>query len=108
MSGTIQGVTRQQGTTPQRGYGYAHQQERERWRPEVDAGRAICHAAICLMPARWIIPGTPWDLGHTPDRTGWTGPEHATCNRSAGNRSARRRRLRRRTASQPFTTSRRW
>lgn len=33
------------------------------------------------------------DLGHNPDRTGYNGLEHASCNRAAGNRSARRRRV---------------
>lgn len=72
---------RVRGTTPQRGYGHTHQQERERWRPVVDAGQAICARPTCQRP---ITPGTPWDLGHTDDRTAWTGPEHQHCNRSAG------------------------
>ncbi len=69
-------------TTSQRGYDAGHQAERERLRPEVEAGLHDC--ARCRG---WIEPGTPWDLGHTDDRTGWTGPEHASCNRSAGGRN---------------------
>jgi hypothetical protein len=67
------------GDTERRGYGAAHQQERERWRPKVDAGLVNC--ARCSQP---IQPGRPWDLGHTDDRSGWQGPEHRHCNRRAG------------------------
>jgi hypothetical protein len=66
------------------GYNSQHKALRDHWKPTVDAGQAWCHATRCLMPTRWIPPGTPWDLGHTPDRSGWTGPEHSRCNRSAG------------------------
>lgn len=66
-------------STAARGYGSAHQQERERWVPRVDAGGVDC--ARCSEP---IEPGRPWDLGHNDDRTGWTGPEHRVCNRRAG------------------------
>jgi hypothetical protein len=62
-----------------RGYDHRHDQQRERWRPKVDAGLVDC--ARCLKPIR---AGQPWDLGHTDDRTAWTGPEHASCNRRAG------------------------
>jgi hypothetical protein len=70
-------------STTNRGYGAAHQAERERWRRRmVDEGEYVeCHAAVCFMPDRWIDPSRPWDLGHTPDRTAWTGPEHRYCNR---------------------------
>ena len=68
------------GTTTQRGYGTAHRRERKRWEPRVNAGQADC--ARCGEP---IKPDDAWDLGHTDDRTAWTGPEHAgRCNRSAG------------------------
>jgi hypothetical protein len=91
--------------TADRGYGGPHQKLRAQWKPLVDAGRVSCHAAICLKPSRQIIPGTPWDLGHTPDRSAWTGPEHQECNRADGNRSQRRRQRQRRTV---MTTSRNW
>jgi hypothetical protein len=78
------------GTTTQRGYGHAHQQLRARWKPTVDAGQALCHAVICLKPTRQIWPGTPWHLGHTPDRTAWTGPEHEQCNESEAARRGNR------------------
>jgi hypothetical protein len=67
------------GTRQARGYGRAHDAERKRWAPKVDAGLVDC--ARCHQP---IEPGRPWDLGHTDDRTTWTGPEHTTCNRRAG------------------------
>jgi hypothetical protein len=76
-------------TTTARGYGYQHQQLRNKWQTIVDQGHAYCHATICLQPSRHIPPGTPWDLGHTTDRTAWTGPEHPLCNRSEGGRRAR-------------------
>ena len=93
------------GTTAQRGYGGAHQRLRAQWKPEVDAGQAWCHAAICLKPDRHIQPGTPWHLGHTPDRQAWTGPEHERCNIAEANR-----RRRQRLWQQParWVTSRSW
>lgn len=69
----------------QRGYTAAHDRERARWAPKVDAGLVDC--ARC---AQLIEPGRPWDLGHTDDRTGWSGPEHAACNRKAGGRNGAR------------------
>jgi hypothetical protein len=72
------------GSRQQRGYNREHELERERWAPLVDAGQVAC--ARCGQP---IGPGTPWDLGHTDDRTAWTGPEHAGCNRAAGARNGK-------------------
>lgn len=70
------------GTTSSRGYGRDHKAERDRWAPKVDAGLVDC--ARCGDP---LEPGRPWDLGHTDDRSAWTGPEHRTCNRVAGARN---------------------
>ena len=64
------------GTRQQRGYDTAHERERERWQPYVEAGIVACSKC-----GRLIQPGTPWDLGHNDQRTTWTGPEHAACNR---------------------------
>lgn len=83
-------VTWSEKSTTQRGYGTAHQQRRRKWRPIVESGNATCHAKVCLMPSRWIQPGTAWDLGHTEDRSDWTGPEHALCNRSDGGKRSRK------------------
>jgi hypothetical protein len=50
--------------------------------PFVAAGLATC--ARCGKP---IEAGEAWDLGHDDyDRTRYTGPEHAACNRGAPNR----------------------
>jgi hypothetical protein len=78
-------------TTSQRGYGAQHVAQRKAWVPRVQAGTVLCHAKVCLMPNRTIVPGTPWDLGHTEDRTAWTGPEHRRCNRADGGRRRGRR-----------------
>lgn len=70
-------------TTTQRGYGHSHQQVRAKWQPVVDSGAAEC--ARCHRP---IKPGDEWDMGHDDhDRSKYTGPEHAPCNRSAGGRN---------------------
>ncbi len=93
------------GTTTQRGYGSAHAALREQWQPEVKAGRAFCQAATCVEPTRWIRPGSAWDLGHTPDRTSYTGPEHRKCNRRDG---ALRGNANRKHAPAAWTRSRDW
>ena len=64
-------------TTAERGYGYKHRKLREQWRLQVEAGLVDC--ASCHEP---VESDDRWDLGHTPDRTDWTGPEHVWCNRS--------------------------
>ena len=79
---------RQRGTRQQRGYDAEHDRLRRRWRPRVERGTVHCHARVCVEGLRLILPGQAWDLGHTDDRTAWTGPEHATCNRSAGGKAA--------------------
>lgn len=74
-------------TTAQRGYGAAHQRLRRRWTPFVDAG-----LAFCVRCRRRILPGQLWDLGHDDvDRSKYTGPEHAACNRATAGRARARR-----------------
>jgi hypothetical protein len=79
---------RARGTRQQRGYNWQHDTLRAQWKPRVEAGLVDCQNPACLMPTRRILLGQDWDLGHTPDRTKWTGPEHAKCNRSAGGKAA--------------------
>ena len=79
---------RMQGSAAERGYDYKHQKKRAQYKPVVDAGMGWCHAMVCLEErdgrSRQIMPGTAWHLGHTADRSAWTGPEHARCNLSDG------------------------
>ncbi|HEV7651354.1 MAG TPA: hypothetical protein VGP26_24655 [Actinophytocola sp.] len=77
------------GETVAKGYGREHVREREHWTRVIREQRGVrCHARTCVMPSRWIRwddeVKEPWDLGHTEDRTAWTGPEHRRCNRRAG------------------------
>jgi hypothetical protein len=73
-----------QGHTTERGYGKEHEKQRRAWVPIVARGEAECHAVKCLMPSRAIGVRDEWHLGHTPDRSRWTGPEHPRCNTSEG------------------------
>jgi len=69
-------------TTKQRGYGAKHAALRKSWAPKVAMGNVICPR--CGFA---ILPEAAWDLGHSDvDRSEWTGPEHARCNRRAGQR----------------------
>lgn len=68
------------GSTHARGYGKEHEAQRKAWAPVVARGEAHCHAVLCLEPTRAISPSSEWHMGHTPDRTRWTGPEHPRCN----------------------------
>lgn len=67
------------GSKQDRGYGVAHEKQRKAWAPVVRRGQATC--ARCNVT---IKPDEPWDLGHTDDRSAWSGPEHQACNRRAG------------------------
>jgi len=66
------------GTTHSRGYGRAHQDLRAQWAIRVATGTILC--ARC---GQSIDADQPWDLGHNEARDGYTGPEHASCNRRA-------------------------
>lgn len=75
-------MTPRPGTTTERGYGPDHRQLRATWAPRVARGTVRCWR--CGEP---IHRGEPWDLGHDDhNRHRYRGPEHATCNRSAGGR----------------------
>lgn len=71
---------------PKAKYGWAHQQQKETWRPAVDAGHEDCREPVCLEEidglGRRIQPGTAWDLCHDPSGEVVIGPGHARCNRS--------------------------
>jgi len=69
------------GSTSARGYDERHKQTRRDLEPVVATGTVRCPRC-----RRLIAPDDVWDLGHTDDRTGYTGPEHASCNRIAGGR----------------------
>lgn len=71
-------------STTARGYGAKHQAERARWERRLKNG----HTATCARCGKPIRHGDTWDLGHTDDRTAWTGPECRACNRSAGARNS--------------------
>jgi hypothetical protein len=66
-------------STSQRGYGYLHQQLRERLRPMVEAGMVRCPRC-----GQFIEGGDRWELDHAPGKRGYLGPSHFRCNRSAG------------------------
>ena len=73
------------GSTAERGYGTDHQAERRRrlatWKPG-----DLC--ARCGLPM--YGPASRIDLGHTADRTAYTGLEHRSCNRAEGARRGNR------------------
>ena len=56
----------------------------------VKGGKASC--VLCGLP---IEPGTPWDLDHKPDLSGYRGPTHQRCNRSDGAKRGNSNRYRR-------------
>lgn len=74
------------GTRQRRGYDRRHDELRKQWAPVVATGTVKC--ARCGLP---IPADAPWDLGHNDDRTQWTGPEHARCNRRAAGQAVRHR-----------------
>jgi hypothetical protein len=73
------------GLTTLRGYGSAHQKLRQAMSRIVMSGGAYCPHC-----RRLIIPGEPWDLDHTDDRSGYRGAAHRSCNRAAGARKGNR------------------
>lgn len=77
---------RQRGTATQRGYNASHRALRTAWARLLASGQA----ANCPRCGKPITARDTWDLGHTDDRTAWTGPEHAHCNRKAGQTNSTR------------------
>ena len=83
-------------------YGWAHQQERAKWKPVVAAGQARCAEPVCLYPSRTIPAAWAhtklWNLSHDVTGTRWIGPSHRRCNlaenarRNNPKRAAKRRR----------------
>lgn len=91
--------------TKARGYGAGHEALRRHWALRIKrAGSVPCARCQAPVYAAWH-PDPPalhvvacksracqgacwwtWDLGHRDDRSGYQGPEHACCNRSAGAR----------------------
>lgn len=76
---------RARGRRQSRGYDAEHDHLRAEWTPKVATGTIRCGNPNCR---RVIAPGERWDLGHTPERRGYRGPEHERCNRSEGGRAA--------------------
>jgi hypothetical protein len=69
-------VSRPLAKTKARGYGSEHKRRRRQWAPQVARGEVCC--ARCHEV---IWPGEPWDLDHTPDRTGYLGRPIAAATR---------------------------
>ena len=90
--------SRVRGSTAERGYGTRHQKMRRAWAAAVAAGGVRCaRGADCSRAdgdlGGMILPGEPWDLGHSDlDRSVYTGPEHRSCNRATSGRGAKRKR----------------
>lgn len=77
-------VERRRGSRQERGYDAGHDRTRAEWAPLVATGTVRCWRCRKLISA-----DAAWDLGHDDkDRSKHRGPEHVTCNRSAGGRAA--------------------
>ena len=83
-------------STNERGYDSRHQAERAKYQRQIDRGatfQCACERDDCTRHdgqcTTIIDRSTRWDLGHTDDRAGWTGPECVPCNRGAGGRNGR-------------------
>lgn len=64
--------------TAARGYGSPHQRTRSRFQRRLNQGEVF----LCAKCGKQVHFCEPWDLGHTADRHGYTGPEHQACNRN--------------------------
>lgn len=74
----------QRGTAHQRGYDHTHRKTRTALDTTVQAGTTPC--VICGL---LIQPEEPWHLDHTPDRDGYRGAAHASCNTRDGGQRGR-------------------
>ena len=72
------------GSAWSRGYNAAHRALRKQWQDRISRGEPV----FCARGCGKQITGTEWDLGHTDDRSTWTGPECRPCNRAHGGRKA--------------------
>lgn len=70
---------RARGSREERGYGAEHQQRRY----VLERARRRGLQMVCAKCSEPISEDQPWHLGHTDDRSNWTGPEHVLCNLSA-------------------------
>lgn len=74
---------RKQASSARRGYNASHKSLRRKWEQRLAQGEEV----FCARCGKPIDPKGDWDLGHTEDRTAWTGPECVPCNRGAGGRN---------------------
>ena len=79
-------MTKPRRTTTERGYGAEHRKVRAQWQTELEQRGAL----PCARCGELIHHGEAWDLGHTDDRSAYTGPEHRRCNRADGGRRRHR------------------
>lgn len=104
---------RDQRSTAERGYGHAHRKERDRWKPLVNSGGAICWRCRQQIPpaGRGRCPKCgkwhrTWHLGHDDhDRSVYRGPEHLCCNEAT---AGRRKRITKHAQTILKRTSREW
>lgn len=68
------------GSTAARGYGYGHERLRKALLPSA-YGQPCHHCGQTMLRSQAL------DLDHTPDRSGYRGMAHASCNRRDGARS---------------------
>jgi hypothetical protein len=73
------------GSRHERGYDAKHEALRRVVKARLEAGQLV----RCARCGARISAGEPFDLGHDDnDRSRYSGPEHQSCNRSAGGRAA--------------------
>ena len=72
---------RVRGTTTQRGYSSDHQRRRAQLLATYSYSDPCAKCGQPLGSNAALL-----DLGHTADRTGWTGLEHRSCNRATARR----------------------